>query len=281
MTSAVINASKSPASANQDCLWQKRVRVEWISGVTACEQGAGPTLVLLHGVGLNADAWAAQLQGLSHHFRVVAIDMPGHGDSDRLQDPSGLADYSDRIVGAIDRIGAPVFLAGHSMGALLALDIAVRYPQMVSKVIALNAIFQRSSEARQAVQQRASQLSGISNPDPSATLQRWFADDLHQPAALACRHWLETVNPQGYQQAYRVFANETGPLTEDLTRLPMPVLFMTGEDEPNSTPDMSRAMAQATPHGEVFVIDGAAHMMPMTHAQTANQKILEFLTGDN
>ena len=281
MTSALFNDSKKPLIAGQDSPWIRHSRVELISGIKAWEQGSGPVLVLLHGVGLNADAWAAQIAALDQYFRIVAIDMPGHGESDRLQNPTRLDDYSERILEVIDQLAVPVNLAGHSMGALLALDIAIRYPHKVSKVIALNAIFQRSEAARKAVQSRAGELSGIANPDPAPTLQRWFGGELHQPEALACRQWLETVDPSGYQQAYRIFANETGPLAADLANLSVPALFLTGSEEPNSTPEMSRAMASLTPRGQAVVIEDAAHMMPMTHAAAVNQTILEFLTGDN
>ena len=272
----------SEISANQDQLtnWSPRPRIQLTNKLTGWTAGSGPSLLLLHGVGLNADAWAAQIDSLSADYRVIAIDMPGHGESDRLQHADNLASYSDCIVEVINALDSPVFLVGHSMGALIALDIAIRYPQKLEKVVAMNAIFQRSDEALLAVRQRAQELSGISNPDPTTTLQRWFADELNLPAAIACRLWLETVDPKGYQQAYRVFANETGPLASELGRLSVPALFLTGAEEPNSTPEMSRAMAEVTPDAQAVVIEGAAHMMPMTHAAAVNKVILDFIAGE-
>ena len=46
----------------------------------------------------------------------------------------------------------------------------------------------------------------------------------------------------------------------------MPALFVTGAEEPNSTPQMSRDMAKITPQGHSYIVEGAAHMAPMTHA---------------
>ncbi len=260
--------------------WSARPRIQLTSKLSGWTAGHGPSLLLLHGVGLNADAWAAQVETLSADYQLIAIDMPGHGESDRLQHADNLANYSDCIVEVINALDSPVFLVGHSMGALIALDIAIRYPQKLAKLVAMNAIFQRSEAALRAVQQRARELSGINNPDPTNTLQRWFADKQDLPAALACRRWLETVDPEGYRQAYQVFANERGPLAERLGRLSVPALFLTGAEEPNSTPEMSRAMAELTPNGQAVVIEGAAHMMPMTHAAAVNKVILDFFAGE-
>ena len=258
--------------------WTTRPRFEISDGLTAWRSGVGLPLVLLHGVGLNADAWDGQVDLLSEHFELIAIDMPGHGQSPRLVSANALQDYSNSIIEAIKSLDEPVLLAGHSMGAMIALDIAVRYPEQVLAVAALNAVYQRSEEASKAVHSRAAALAGDHNPDPTPTLKRWFGESLDQAEAMACQHWLESVNPMGYQQAYQVFANEDGPTEEGLRHLQMPALFITGAEEPNSTPAMSRLMSELAPQGQAIVLPQAAHMMPMTHASQVNQHLLSFFT---
>ena len=58
-----------------------------------------------------------------------------------------------------------------------------------------------------------------------------------------------------------------------LARLSCPALFMTGAKEPNSTPEMSQAMARIAPHGRAVIVEGAAHMLPMTHAVPVNAEL--------
>lgn len=84
------------------------------------------------------------------------------------------------------------------------------------------------------------------------------------------------MSPAGYKMAYDVFAGEAGASAQALSGLACPALFMTGCDEPNSTPDMSRAMAELVPQGRAQVIEHAAHMMPMTHADAVNEHLLGF-----
>lgn len=68
-------------------LSERQMRVSYL------EAGAGEPLVLIHGVGMNAASRYPQIEALSRYFRVIAVDMPGHGDSDAFQQPVILTDY--------------------------------------------------------------------------------------------------------------------------------------------------------------------------------------------
>ena len=235
-------------------------------------QGQGPLVVLIHGVGLRSEAWNKQIDALSDRFNVMAIDMPGHGES---MVPSGniqLPDYTRAIASCFSE---PALVVGHSMGGMIALDLARTFPDKVLGVVALNAIFERSKDATQAVQTRAAGLNGVSVTDPSPTLNRWFGD-VPSPERSACSEWLTDVSPQGYKMAYTAFAHNDGPTRGSLGGLACPAFFMTGGEEPNSTPEMSNAMARYAFDGSAEIIEGAAHMMPMTHAEEVNDALISF-----
>jgi pimeloyl-ACP methyl ester carboxylesterase len=253
--------------------WKNQPRSAF-GALPAIRQGSGTGVLLLHGVGLRAEAWNAQIEAFAKQFAVIAPDMPGHGESAALSGLPTLAAYTDGIAAGLNE---PVFVAGHSMGAMIALDLAIRYPERVRAVAALNAIYRRIPQARRAIQQRAASLDGVSISDPSATLVRWFGD-ARSAQAEACRDWLTNVNPAGYKVAYTVFAREDGPADEGLANLQCPALFMTGAQEPNSTPAMSEAMAELTPNGRAIIVAGAAHMMPMTNAAEVNAALIDFFT---
>ena len=237
------------------------------------ERGQGPNVLLIHGVGLCADAWGAQLDDLSRQYTLCAVDMPGHGQSHNLSvvAPS-LGDYADVIATLID---GPTVVVGHSMGAMLAIQLAAQSSDVIG-VAALNGIYQRDSIAHAAVIARAAALSTQDRTDPTPTLHRWFTD-MNLAEAKACDHWLRTVSLDGYKSAYSVFAHENGPSEKTLANLSCPALFMTGADEPNSTPAMSHAMAATCPNGHAVIVENAAHMMPMTHRSEVNAHLLSFL----
>ncbi|WP_394688610.1 alpha/beta fold hydrolase [Hoeflea sp.] len=246
--------------------------------LAAIIKGTGPKVLLIHGVGLRAEAWTAQVDALAKDCHVTAVDMPGHGESSRLSEGPqgtgpGLAGYTDAIVAILDE---PAVVIGHSFGAMIALDMATRHPGKVVAVAALNAIFQRDTAAKADVRARAESLDGVTVADPTSTLNRWFGSDTSAERD-ACQGWLCEVNARGYRDAYRVFASRDGPSEEALRSLHCPALFLTGADEPNSTPDMSRRMAALAPKGRAEILPGAAHMLPMTHAAQVNEILKHFI----
>ena len=242
----------------------------------------GAPVVLVHGVGLRAESWFQQIEALRADYRVYAADMPGHGHSARIAgDNLRLADFTDRLADFVRQaIGAPVILAGHSMGALIALDFAARYEEFCIGVAAFNTVFRRTAEAREAILERADILQGASGEAmASAPLKRWFGEDPegHDRAMAAyCRGWLDGADRRGYADAYRIFAHVDGPSESSLAALSMPALFLTGDGDSNSTASMTRAMARAAPHAQAIVIKGARHMVLMSHPQVVNAALGEF-----
>jgi len=246
-------------------MWTTQQRSK-IGELAAITRGIGPNMLLLHGVGLRAEAWSAQFD-LS--ARTVAPDMPGHGESKWCGGDLLLEDFVLAALAVLEDLDRPAVVVGHSMGAMLALDLANRAADMVAGVVALNAVFERSPAAKEAVQQRSAELDGKTIPDQTPTLQRWFGSERSEERD-ACARWLNDVNPAAYKSAYTAFALSRVPDRESLARLHCPALFMTGSKDPNSTPAMSNAMAALAPFGRACVVEGAAHMMPMTHASDVN-----------
>ena len=247
--------------------WTTRPRSKGAGDLSYCREGQGPSLVLVHGVGLRAEAWNAVSRLLADRFTVHCIDMPGHGES-LLAGASTLDHFVARCRAFVDALRGPVFLAGHSMGAMIALELAAQAQSKIAGVAALNAIYRRSESAAQAVSARAKDVSTVGASKPDETLARWFGSapqGRNAQAAVACRRWLEATDPVGYATAYRIFAAQDGPADETLARMQGPALFQTGSQDPNSTPGMSREMASKVPAGRVVIVDGAAHMTPMTH----------------
>ncbi len=251
--------------------WTTRPRSN-LGQLAAITKGVGPLVVMLHGVGLRSEAWNPLIDAMSVGYRVVALDMLGHGETPAPDTDVYLKDYCLAIS---DILNEPCILVGHSMGARIALDLASRMPDKVMGVVALNAIFERGPQAATAIQSRASALIDDSVSDPTPTLSRWFGDESSAERS-ACEYWLRSVNPRGYRLAYQAFAAQDGPPREELAALTCPALFMTGADEPNSTPEMSLEMAEIAPHGMAQIVENAAHMMPMTHVNQVTDALLNF-----
>lgn len=263
-----------------------RLRNGTVAGnITYLRQGAGPAVVLIHGVGMNAAIWQPQMAALAAGHDVITLDMPGHGGSLLPPDPPTLDDYADALIGLLDALGiGTAALIGHSMGALVATHTALRNPDRVSRLIAMNAVFRRSAELKQAVQARAVELEekGFS-ASIGPTLARWFGDPVPAHLELAAElssAALRTVNVEGYRRTYWLFATSDEALAPSLPGLKVPALFITGELDANSSPAMSAEMARIAPGACAQIVPGVRHMMALTHPDEINSRLLTFLHED-
>lgn len=105
--------------------------------------GTDPTVLLVHGAGMDATVWQLQTRYLAHHgYRPMAVDLPGHGRTPgpALATIEDLADWTAAFIAAVaDRLDAaiPAHVVGHSMGTFIALELAARRPELVRSLVLL------------------------------------------------------------------------------------------------------------------------------------------------
>lgn len=229
------------------------------------EMGHGQPLFLIHGVGMQSAAWEPQIENLSNDFRVIAPDMPGHGGSDPIATGSKLPDYVEWLRHIVASLGIEsANIAGHSMGALIALGFAVEHPDQTKRVALLNGVYKRAPAARKAVADRAKEIQE-GGTDLTTPLNRWFGDSMTDPAVRALvTEWLTSVDRKGYGTAYVAFAQGDATYADRIGKITCPFLALTGSGDPNSTPEMSTAMAEAARQGRAVTIEGHRHMVNLT-----------------
>lgn len=244
--------------------------------VRAIGVGAGAPLVLIHGVGMRAEAWGPQIASLSAGCSVIAVDMPGHGESDPLREDARLTDYvawAARVIEALDC--GPVNLAGHSMGALIACGTAIERPDLVRRVALLNGVYRRSAAERAAVLARAAEIaSGARNIE--GPLTRWFGDD-HPTTRAQVSDWLKSVSQRGYATAYRAFAEGDGVYADRMAAIRCPALMLTGDGDANSSASMAETMAGEAPLGTAVIIRGHRHMVNLTAPEAVTNAMRDWL----
>jgi pimeloyl-ACP methyl ester carboxylesterase len=251
------------------------------NGTAWSRYGNGPTIVLLHGVGMNKSVWAPELNLLCENFDVLIYDMWGHGQSDLPNHQLNLTDYTKQLADLLVELEIDsAVVAGHSMGALIAIDFAINNPVTCLGVCALNAVFNRSAEQSEAVKKRAADLAaGGVSVNLSETLERWFGQpgthEFPEAEALA-QELLLDVNPKGYEAAYSVFAKSDKVHSDRLGELKVPALFFTADGDPNSTTEMSKAMAALAPLGSSQVLAGHRHMMTLTAPVQISESLSTF-----
>jgi pimeloyl-ACP methyl ester carboxylesterase len=163
------------------------------------------------------------------------------------------------------------------MGALIAGGAAATFGFRIARVALINPVFQRGPEARAAVVARSREINE-GRVDLSAPLARWFtAGEVGSEPYILTRNWLASVDVVGYGAAYAAFAEGDSTYAGDWPNVRCPALFLTGEHDPNSTPAMSRAMAEAAPNGEAVIISGHRHMVNLTAPELVNEALAAWL----
>ncbi|WP_205926787.1 MULTISPECIES: alpha/beta fold hydrolase [unclassified Rhizobium] len=248
-------------------------------GTAYHEVGKGEPLVLIHGVGMRLEAWLPQIAAFSRSHRVIAVDMPGHGESVALSVGSKLEAFVAWFGGFLDEMAlSEVSVAGHSMGALVAGGAAATFGERIKRIAYLNGVYRRDPEAKAAVLARAAAITLV-GVDKEGPLLRWFGDDAQSAMARELtRNWLSLVDPQGYVTAYAAFAGGDETYADRWPQVQAPALFLTGSDDPNSTPLMAEQMAAATPKGWVRIVEGHRHMVNLTAPEIVNELLAEWLS---
>lgn len=245
-------------------------------------QGAGPPVVLIHGLGMNRHMWQWQWDALTPHFEVVAYDLQGHGDSDKPQRRYEMNDFVDQIIDIMDGYGfGRCALVGFSLGGMIARAVALKHPDRITALGILHSAHNRRPDERAAIMKRVKQAR---EEGPSATIEaaldRWFTPGfaLNNPGMMdLIRSWVCSNPKEVYPESYRVLAEGDADIADGLETIPCPTLVMTGEEDYGNSPDMTRSIAEAMPNAHPVVLPGLRHMALAEDPEAVLKWLLPFL----
>ncbi len=243
--------------------------------------GSGPDVVLLHGWGMSAAVWDDLSAALAPHFRVLCVDLPGHGASAACS-PLTL----DAMAGALAAcVPARVSVCGWSLGAQLALTWARLHPQQVTRLILIagtprfvnGADWTRGIDAS-VLDAFAADLEG----DFPAALNRFLALQVRGDADArnVLRHLRERVRLGGFPDPTAAAAGlrilKDGDLRDFLPRLPQPALILHGTHDQLVPLAAGEFLQRELPNARLAVIAGAAHAPFVAHVNQVARSIEEF-----
>lgn len=249
------------------------------------EAGEGDALVLLHGFGGDKDHWTRVAPYLTPHFRVIAVDLPGFGESDKPRDrgyaPSDQVAYVHEIVRAL---GLESFhLGGNSMGGLIAAKYAVAYPTEVESLWLLAPAGVGSGPV--------GDLAGLKPGDHVPLLARTVEETDHALALVvskppyiprALKRALAERGAADYDLHMRVFyeINEewaAEPLEKAVAGVQTPTRIVWGEEDrllPVADADVLRS---AMPRSSVLRLPDIGHLPMIESPQTVAEDYLAFM----
>ena len=236
--------------------------------------GAGPDIVLLHGIGSGSGSWVYQLATLSDTHRVTAWDAPGYGGSAEPESAwPGAADYAEPLRTLFDARGIRcAVVVGHSLGALIAARFAVMHPERVSALVLADPAAGHGLRSEAEREERlASRLERFDRLGAERHAEE------HAPALLsrdataeqvALVRWnMARLRQSGYRKAARLLAS--GDITADLRRVSVPATVLYGSEDTVTPPERCRSLAAAMPQPcPCRELAGAGHA---SHVEAADE----------
>ena len=231
--------------------------------------GTSLPLVLLHGIGSDAESWVRMMSALPPAIDVIAWNAPGYESSAALANTSPTPDdYADSLAALLDALGLPrVVLAGHSLGTLFAARFALMFPQRVAALALLSPAFGYGIAPGEplpaGVQGRVDDLVRLGPTEFAATQAAklvFHPDD--KPEILAgVRRGMGAVRMPGYGQAVRALG--AGTLLADVAQIAAPTLVAVGAEDVVTPPANAQATYDAAPNKRSFtLVPGAGHALP-------------------
>ena len=216
------------------------------------EQGTGFPLILLHGNGEDGSYFVHQMEPFAKHFRVIAVDTRGHGQTPRGEAPFTIRQFAEDLAGFMDRLGIDkAHILGFSDGGNIAMIFAIAHPERVGKLILDGANLDASGVKRRVqipieIGYRIAKLFAGKSPDA-----------------------LKNAEMLG------LMVNDPNVKPEELARIQAPTLVIAG------TKDMikeshTRLIAQSIPGAELAIIEGD-HFVANKNPDTFNDEVLRFL----
>lgn len=247
------------------------------------EQGQGDTaVILLHGVGGGKKAWAHNQPVFSAAgFRTVAWDMPGYGDSPAIS-PCTNALLADALKNLIAHIGAKrTVLLGHSMGGMIAQELAALYPSLVHGLVlySTSPAFGKSDGdwQQQFLQSRFAPLDQGLGMDGLAgqIVPTMFAPDA-DPACLAqAAALMSKVSADSYRAALSAIVSFNR--LAELAGIRVPTLCLAGELDANAPPAVVEKMASRIPGAQYECLPHVGHIANIEQPALFNSAVRAFL----
>lgn len=267
--------------------------------VSYIDTGSGPeTLLLVHGLAANAGFWREAIPELAKHYRVIAVDLPGYGRSQKnasyAYDMVFFAETLSRLITEL-HIG-PVVPVGHSMGGQIAITLALRHPEQVSRlVLASPAGIEPFKAGEGTWLGNALTIQGIKDVDEEG-IRRQLANTFYswndrwewmveERARMARSDEMEQFANAVVKSVHGMLDQ---PTTALLPQVRKPTLIVYARYDglipnpylhPGRSADVFRAGAAAIPNAKLVEIDRAGHMLIIEKAAEFDRAVLEFLEG--
>ena len=242
--------------------------------------GSGEPLVLVHGYLGGSSQWAAEIQALSPHLDVIAMDLPGFGKSRHLTSLDQITGYAQAVLDCLDRLGVQRFhLLGHSMGGMIVQEVVRLAPQRVNRLVLygtgplglLPGRFETMARSRERLAQ-----DGV-----EATARRISATWLLHREASPLAESLGDLAAQASAQAAEagLWAMERWDGRAHLSQITQPTLVVWGDQDRSYQWPQVETLWREIAGASLAVLPHCSHALQLEYPQTFHSLLLDSLLG--
>lgn len=247
------------------------------------EDGAAtaPAVVLLHSLATHSELWLPQVPVWRKAFRLIRIDLPGHGSSPDLPAATSLAAIAGHVVEVLDHLGvSQAAFVGLSLGGMVAQTIALDHPDRVSALVIAHAGARTDPSVRDIWRQRIEQFeAGGMTALCDSTLQRWFPRQFAEQAAMTME-WVASLiratRPGGYVGAIRAIQGLDH--LDRLDAITVPTLVVAGDADAAVPAAVAAQVAERIGGAQTCLLPETGHIgnvqSPTLFTETVGQFLL-------
>jgi 3-oxoadipate enol-lactonase len=244
--------------------------------------GDGLPLVFVHGLGGTSNVWHAQRGALAKYFKVVTLDLPGSGRSEKTERQYSMERWVEQLAGLADAAKLDKFvLVGHSMATVLAQKFAAKYGSRLSALVLCGPITELGAAGKEAFTKRAEtvQKEGMSAVADQVLMGALSPATCEGNPVLAglFREMLLAHDPACY--AGHCLALQGGSAKADQAHIKCPTLVLLGDQDGVTPLTNARAIAAAIPGTRIRIVPATAHLTMAERPEAFNAALVEFLAS--
>lgn len=252
------------------------------------EEGSGPPLILIMGLGADGSMWQEHVDAYKAHFRCIMMDNRGAGRSDKPEGPYTTAQMADDVIGLMDALGIEsAHVSGISMGGVIAQHVAIKSPQRVKSVTMISAWAKCDVYATRIFEMFMEINKVADKINFTRLLQLWiFApayhnmveDDLISREESGAKHLYPMPEHAFVAQCMACMTHDT---LADLNKIKAPTLITVGDEDIFTPLKFSQQIKKLVPNSQLYIVKGAAHTHHWEKRDEFNDKTLSFLLENN
>lgn len=243
--------------------------------------GSGQPIVFLHAFPLNRTMWAEQEAALSSHYRVITIDLRGHGESDAPLWHYSLDQAADDVCALLDHLSiAQALFVGLSMGGYILLAFYRKYADRVKGMVLADTKAQADTPEGKAGR---FQMAQIAYKQGSSAIADIMIPKLLSPATIQTRPEIaQRVRTMIEGNQISGIAGDLMAMAERPDSVPLlkqiacPIQIIVGELDQATPPADAKLMAEQIPHARLAIIPNAAHLANLEQPEAFTRLIEEF-----